>query len=134
MAKRIAVVNQLRPKIKSQGVVDLDTLASRIARQSTTFDEDEMFAMFRKMIREALLALQNGETVKLDGLVNLVPQMKVGGEVNLGLRVDRSAIAGLNDPRLWTAVKVTNHANLHKSPDDLVALWNSENPDDAVED
>ena len=72
--------------------------------------------------------------MKLDGLVNLVPQMKVGGEVNLGLRADRSAVAGLNDPRLWTAVKVTNHANLHKSPDDLVALWNSENPDDAVED
>ena len=61
MAKRIAVVNQLRPKIKSQGVVDLDTLASRIARQSTTFDEDEMFAMFRKMIREALLARGDGE-------------------------------------------------------------------------
>lgn len=134
MANRIAVINQLRPKIKSQGVADLETLAGRIARQRTTFDEDETFAIFRKLIREALLALQNGETVKLDGFVNILPEMKVGGEVHLVLRVDRSAAASLNDPKLWTAVKVTNHANLHKSTDDLVALWNGENPDDPVVD
>ncbi len=134
MAKRIAVINQLRPKIQSQGVADLGTLAGRIARQSTTFDEDEMFGIFRKFMREIMAALQNGETVKLDGLVNIRPQMKVGGEVNLGLRADRSAIASLNDPKLWTAVKVINHANLRKSSDDLVALWNSENPGDTVED
>jgi hypothetical protein len=134
MAKRIAVINQLRPKIQSQGVADLETLAGRIAQQSTTFDEDEMFGIFRKFMREIMTALQNGETVKLDSLVNISPQMKVGGAVKLGLRADRSAIASLNDPKLWTAVKVTNHAHLRKSSDDLVALWNSENPDDTVED
>jgi hypothetical protein len=134
MAKRISIINQLRPRIKSQGIVDLDTLAARMARQSTPIDEDEMFGIFRKMMREITAALQSGETVKLDGLVNIQPKMKVGGKVNLGLRADRSAVAGLNDPKLWTAGKVHNHANLTKTTEDLVALWNEEHPDDLVED
>lgn len=134
MVKRISVINQMRPRIKSQGVADLETLAARLARQSTTFDEDEMFGIFRKAMREIIFALQNGETVKLDGVVNLSPNMKVGGEVDLTLRADRSAIAGLNDPALWTASKVLNHANLRKTPDELVAAWNEANPGDPVVD
>lgn len=134
MAKRIVVVNKLRPKVTSQGVADLDTLTTRMARQSTTFDEDEMYGMFRKLIKEIVFALQNGETVKLDGLVNILPEMKVGGEVRLALRANRSVITQLNDPALWTAAKVTNHANLNKSSDELVALWNKAHPEDPVED
>lgn len=134
MAKRISVINKLRPKVQSQGLVDLGALAARMARQSTTFDEDEMFGIFRKMMREIKAALQNGETVKLDGLVNVKPTMKVGGQVNLGLRADRSAIAHLNDPKLWTADKVLNHGNMNKTTDELIALWNEEHPDDPVED
>jgi hypothetical protein len=134
MAKRISVISQLRPRIKSQGVADLETLAARMARQSTTFDEDEMFGIFRKAMREIAFALQNGETVKLDGLILLKAQMKVGGAVKLGLRADRSAVAGLNDPALWTADKVINHSNLRKTADELAALWNEEHPDNLVED
>lgn len=134
MAKRIAALNQLRPKIKSQGVINLEELAQRIARQSTTFDEDEMIGIFRKLVREIIAALRNGETVKLDGLVNISTNMKVGGEVNISLRGDRSAIAGMQDPTLWTAAKVMNHANLHKSATELVAQWNEQHPNDFVED
>jgi hypothetical protein len=50
------------------------------------------------------------------------------------LRSDRSAIATLNDPTLWTADKVTNHDNLSKSTEELVMQWNEENPDDQVVD
>jgi hypothetical protein len=134
MAKRISAINQLRPKIQSQGVANLETLAARLARQSTTFDEDEMFGIFRKLVREVNHALQNGETVKLDGLLNISPQMKVGGAVKLGIRNDSSVVAGLNDPALWTANKVINHANMRKTSEELVAMWNEEHPDDLVED
>ena len=89
MATRIAVINTLRPKVKTQGMVDLEMLAARMARQSTTFDEDEMFGIFRKMMREISAALQNGETVKLDGLVNIQPKMKVGGQVEPARRPQR---------------------------------------------
>ena len=47
--------------------------------------------------------------------------MKVGDRVDLSLRSDRAAIAGLNNPRLWTADKVAQHVNMPKSGDELVA-------------
>lgn len=59
--------------------------------------------------------------------------MKVGGKVNMSLRGDRGAIAGLNNPLLWTGDKVVNHANMSKASDELVAQWNEEHTDDPVE-
>ena len=43
-------------------------------------------------------------------------------------------IAGLNNPQLWTADKIANHANLSKDPGELVSLWNTKHPDDPVVD
>jgi len=134
MAKKLGVISQLRPKIKSQGVADLAALAARIARQSTTFDEDEMYGIFRKLMREIVRALQSGETVKLDGLLNITPQMKVGGAVGLSLRPDRSMVSRLNDSALWTADKVINHRNMRKSTETLLAEWLAAHPDDPITD
>ena len=134
MAKKLGVISQLRPKIKSQGVADLAALAARIARQSTTFDEDEMYGIFRKLMREIVRALQSGETVKLDGLLNITPQMKVGGAVGLSLRPDRSLISRLSNPTLWTADKLINHHNMRKPIEVLLAEWQSAHPDDPLVD
>ena len=53
--------------------------------------------------------------------------------MNVSLRSDRGALAELNNPQLWSAGKVSNHANMTKTSDELVALWNAEHPDDPVE-
>ena len=133
MAKKISVINTLRPKLNSPGIVDFSELARRIATQSTTFDEDEMFGIFRKMMREIMEALQRGETVRLDGLLLIQTQMKVGGEVTMSLRADRSALSKLQDPALWTADKVTNHHNLRKSGEELLAQWDTMYPANLVQ-
>lgn len=133
MAKRLTVLNELRPKIISQGMVDLEAMAGRIAK-NTTFNVEEIYSILRLYAGEANAALQAGETVKLDGLVNLTASMKVGGGVSLQLRGDRGAVASLNNPQLWTAAKVLNHANLSKSADELVAQWDAAHPGDPVED
>lgn len=83
---------------------------------------------------EANAALQAGETVKLDDLLSVSPNMRVGGAVNIPIRANRGATAGLNNLLLWTAARVKNHANLSKSSDDLVADWDAANPGDPVED
>lgn len=133
MAKRIVVINQLRPKIISQGVVDLAEMAERMAK-NTTYNPQEIYGMLLLNVREILAALQAGETVKIDGLLSLLPNMKVGGEVDMSARGNREAVAGLNNPRLWTAAKVNNHANLTKNSDELVAEWDEAHPDDPVTD
>ncbi len=131
MARRISVINLLRPKIISQGVVDLAKLAGRMSK-NTTFNQDEIYGMLRLGVREILAALQAGETVKIDGLLSVTSNMRVGGQVNMGLRGDREAVATLNNPRLWTADKVYNHANLTKSVAELIAQYEAEHPDDPV--
>ena len=77
--------------------------------------------------------MQAGETIKIDGLVSLATNMKVGGEVDLVLRADRGAVAALNNPLLWTADKVTNHENMTKTTEELVALHDEQHPEDLVE-
>ncbi|MDY7041407.1 MAG: hypothetical protein SVX38_11140 [Chloroflexota bacterium] len=133
MAKRLVVINQLRPKISSQGVVNLEEMAARVAK-NTTFNPEEIYGILRLYTQEVNAALQAGETVKVDGLLSVAPNMKVGGAVNMSLRGDREAVAGLNNPLLWTADKVANRANMTKSADELVAQWDEEHPDDPVTD
>lgn len=131
MANKLAVINQLRPRIISQETVGLEKIAQRISK-NTTYNTEELYGMLRLFTKEALAALQAGQTVKIDGLVSLTPNMKVGGEVDLGLRADRGAIANLNNPLLWNAEKVANHEHLSKNTDQLVTLWNEKNPGDPV--
>jgi hypothetical protein len=133
VAKRLSVLNLLRPKILSQGVADMETIAGRVAK-NTTFNQDEIYGIVRLYVREAIAALQAGETVKLDGFLSVSPNMKVGGTVKLSIRGDRQAVSSLNNPLLWTAAKVLNHANLSKSSDEIVAQWDQEHPDDPVTD
>lgn len=133
MANRLAAINQLRAKINSQGVADIETLARRAA-QNTTYHPIEIASILRLCLETAHQALADGETVKLDGLVYLSPNLKVGGEVNLRLRADRAALAALNNPLLWPAAKVSNAANLNKTAEQLVALWNATYPADPVTD
>ncbi len=131
MAKKLTALNQLRPRIVSQNLVDLDEMARRTST-NTTYNPQEVSSILRLFVSGCIAALQAGEAVKIDGLVRMTPNMKVGGEVDIALRCDRSAIAGLNNPQLWTADRVANHANLTKDSGELVALWNTKHPDDPV--
>jgi len=133
MAKRLAVLNQVRPRITSQNIVDQEAMSGRMSK-NTTYHTEEIYSILRMYTSEIIAALQAGETVKIDGLLLLTPNMKVGGEVDLGLRPDRGAVAALNNPTLWTADKVSNHANMSKDTDTLVAQWNREHPKDPVTD
>ena len=133
MTKKLAMLNRLRPRIISQGVVDLEQLAERVTR-NTTFNSDEFYGMLRLAMKESVKALQAGETVKLDGLVNIRPYLKVGGRVGVVLQGDRRLLAELNNPQLWTASKVSKHEFLRKGIAELVEIWNAAHPDDPVED
>ncbi|HBY07474.1 MAG TPA: hypothetical protein DEH22_06695 [Chloroflexi bacterium] len=133
MAKKLAVINQLRPKIISQGVVDRKAMAARVA-PNTTYNKIEVDSILQLFVEGVIQALQNGETVKIDDLVHISPQMKVGGQISLGLRADRGLLAGLNNPLLWTGAKVNNYVNLNKTTQALLDQWDAEHPDDLIED
>ncbi len=131
MAKRITIINQLRPKIISQDLIGFEKMAERIAK-NTTYNAEEVYSILRLYVEESIAALERGETVKMDRFLSVLPNMQVGGEVDVMTRRNRALIARLNNPRLWTADKVSNHANLTKSPEELVELWDESHPDDPV--
>ena len=131
MSNKLTVINQLRPRITVQEHVDLETMAARISK-NTTYNAQEIYSILRLFVDDTNAALQAGETVKIDGMMSITPNVKVGGEVDLALRCDRAAVAALNDPTLWTAAKVSNHANMTKTSEELIAQWNKEHPDDLV--
>jgi len=49
MAKRLAVLNQMRPRIASQNVVDQEALAGRIAKD-TTYHVEEIYSILHMYI------------------------------------------------------------------------------------
>jgi hypothetical protein len=69
----------------------------------------ELHSILRLCAEEINAALQEGQTVKIDRLISLTLNMKVGGAVNISVRPDRGAVANLNNPLLWTAAKVANY-------------------------
>jgi hypothetical protein len=99
MAKKLPILNKLRPKLKPQGIADFGIMAKRIAR-NTTFHPVEIQAALNLYVEETLHSLENGETVKLNGLANLTPNIQIGGRVNMLARWDRAAVARLNNPQL----------------------------------
>ncbi len=132
MAAKLAVLAKTGPRIKSKGVVDLETLSGRMSK-NTTYNPEEIYSIMRLGIRETMAALEAGESVKYDDLLTIALSMKVGGKVKMGIRADRGATGDLNNPRLWTADKVSNHGNMYKTVDELLDNWNIEHPDDPVE-
>jgi hypothetical protein len=68
MAKKLAAVNQLRPKIVSQNLVNLEEMARRISK-NTTYNPPKVSSILQLFVTDCIAALQTGETVKIDGLV-----------------------------------------------------------------
>ena len=89
MAKKLTVLNQLRPKIIIQDLVDLEGIAGVVSK-NTTYNPHEVYSILRLFVDASTAALQAGRTVKIDGLVSMMPNMKVGGEVDIALRNDRA--------------------------------------------
>ena len=76
MAKKISVINQLRPRIINQGTVDLEAMSGRIAK-NTTYNVQEIYSILRLCAEEINAVLQEGQTVKIDGLVSLTPNKQI---------------------------------------------------------
>jgi len=131
MTSRLKAINAYRPQIIKQGELDLKALAALVSKHST-FSEGEIYGIFTDAVAEMVEGLKEGYSVRLDGLLMVTPNMKVGGKVNLRVLADRTVGNTLNTPGLWTSSKVRNWEHIHKDSDGLVAVWDEAHPDDPV--
>jgi len=91
-------------------------------------------------VRQVLFELRDGvifynkqaRPVQLEGLGTYTPGIHLDGTITVGHRADSEIKKQLNTPGEFRGT-ILRRENIGKSSEELVTLWNSENPDDPVE-
>lgn len=130
MANRIQAVNAYGPKVKNGKRAETDDLVAFIAR-STGLNESGVRQVLLELRDTVLFFNLRGQPVKLEGLGTYAPKVSLDGTMGVGHRADVALKNGLNQPGAFKG-EIENSANIGKTSDELVALWNEAHPDDPV--
>ena len=65
------------------------------------------------------------------GIAIFTPSIELDGDIRISVKVDKRILAALNTPGAFTG-QISHSENIGKSSDDLVVLWNADNPGDPV--
>lgn len=133
MAKRVTALSAYRPRIKRGPIVEPQELADVVARRTRLSPADVIYAA-SSIGEEALYLLRTGRSVRLPGLGMLTPSLDMQGNLSVRFILDRAAMRRSSKGDKVFLGELTHPENRHKRPDDLVALWDAEHPDDPVED
>ena len=111
-------------------MVGNDDLVTFIAR-STGLNESGVSQVLLEMRDAVIFFNLRGESVKLAGLGVYTPSIDLQGKIKVAHRADNALIDALNMNRAFTG-SVKNSANIGKTGDELVAMWNADHPEDPV--
>lgn len=130
MASRIKAINALRPRIARGRTVQTPELVEYVARSSSLSEGQLMLALTE--LRDAVVFFnQQGRGVRLEGLGTYLPSLRLDGTLDVEHRLDWALRRALNVGKLLC--KILNRRHIGKTPDELVAVWDVEHPDDPVE-
>lgn len=131
MAKKITAIRKLRPEIKMERTRQTPQVMEDIAMRTGLNEGEIRFVVYE--LRDAILtAHRTGQAVKIEGLGTFTPTIRADGRFDIVFRPDSDMLRQLNDPTKFHA-KILNKANIGKSAEELVALWNEAHPEDVVE-
>jgi nucleoid DNA-binding protein len=130
LAAKITAIKAYRPEIKRLPTMQNDEVVE-ILVQRTSLSEGELHHVVYSLRDILLMAHRTGQAVKVEGLGTFTPTIRKG-RVDIAFRPDVYLRKKLNQTFRLHA-DIVNKANLDKSADELVALWNQEHPDDPVE-
>jgi hypothetical protein len=74
---------------------------------------------------------RTGRAVKVEGLGTFAPSIDLNGTLAISYRPDPALNFGLNTPGTFTGT-IANREYIGKSPEELVARWNNEHPEDPI--
>jgi len=130
MASRISALNHYRPQIEYGDTANWREVADYMAGNSTLSRSDIIGVLTG--LQEAVVHFHlSGRGVKLEGLGTYLPNINYQGEFDVAHRLDRNLKRALNDGSF--SGKIQNKKNIGKTSAEILALWNSEHPDDPVE-
>lgn len=130
MASKIQAINANRPRIKLGRTADNEELTEYIARSTGLNESGVRQALLE--LRDAIISFnKQGRAVKLDGLGTYTPSIDLEGTIKVSHRADRALKNALNTKGAFRG-DIVNRDNIGKTGDDLVAMWNTDNPSDPV--
>jgi hypothetical protein len=130
MASRIKAINAYRPRLELGRTVQFDELVAHMASR-TGINESEVIMALTELRDAVIFFNRSGRGVKLEGLGTYLPNVQLDGTFDVEHRLDRGIKKALNAHGFTGTI--LNRKNIGKTPDELVALWNVEHPDDPVE-
>ncbi|MBK8796621.1 MAG: hypothetical protein IPM07_09760 [Anaerolineales bacterium] len=132
MAKRVTAINTYRTRIQRGPIVEPTELAHFVAERENLSPSDVTHALLA-IGDAALYLLRTGRSVRLAGVGMLTPSVDMAGTFSARLVFDRKLLRHARPAGKAFLGEFSHAEHRHRSPDELVALWNAEHPDDAVE-
>ena len=130
MATKIQAINAYRPRVKLGRRAETDELVTFIAR-STGLNERGVRQVLLELRDAAIFFNQQGRGIQLEGLGTYSPSIDLAGTIKVSHRADTALKNALNAQGSFKG-EIINRANIGKTGDELVAMWNTDNPDDPV--
>lgn len=130
MAAKLKAINVYRPKIiagrtaRNKEIIDL--IASR-----TGLNKGDINFVLSELSEAVIFFNKSGRGIKLNGLGTYLPNVKLNGSFDISHRLDKEIKNAINAPGTFMG-EIQNKENIGKTSDELVALWNADNPADQV--
>jgi len=129
MAKLIQAFSKYCPKIDLMEAADPRRFMELIT-QRTTLSAGVVKNVQESEVETLIGLIKEGRSVRT-GIAIFRPVIDAQGNLSVNVRVDKRIPAALNVPSAFTG-KVNNSANIGKTTDEVVSMWNEEHPDDVI--
>ncbi|MCP5050558.1 MAG: hypothetical protein GY940_25565 [bacterium] len=131
MAEKIRAITAYLPRIVKGDLATVKDVSDLIAGR-TSMNPGSVSQALEELKYSLNFYLKKGQPVRLPGIGLFTASMKLDGTVNVNLRVDKELLSELNKDKNGFTGTVLNADMIGKTSDELVILWNEENPDDKV--
>ena len=131
MAHKIQAINAYRPRIEQGNTVQKDELVRELSH-ATSLVEGSISLTLTELKFRLIGYLRAGRAVKVEGLGIWTPAISLDGTFSVIYRPDMRISYELNQPSVFTGT-VLNRENVGKTSEELIILWNKENPDDQID-
>jgi len=130
MAKKIKMWQELGPRLASATPMDSEEMIDELIA-ATNQTRGSILAVLSELDVVIEKGLKAGRIVKLPNGTSFRPIGKKDGSIKISLRLNPRVSGGVNSEfrGAWL-----NAANIGKTEDEMVALWNELHPDDLIED
>ena len=129
MAKLLQAFSKFCPKIDLGEPADPKRFMELIT-QRTTLSAGVVKNVQESEVETLIGLLKEGRSVHT-GIAIFRPTIDAQGNLSVSVRVDKRITAELNVPGAFSG-KVNNSANIGKSTEEFVQMWNDDHPEDLI--